>query len=473
MLPPSRCLPRSGQLCSTLLPVLIALSIGCRKESSATESRQPVDGEVEEVAETGRSAASWTVIHQRERLHDEAVDRTTTYDKDTVLLITVDGARWQDVFDGADPALIGDEDIGDWAEPDRLLPNIRALMREGVALGGEPGCGVVRPAGTSNVSLPGYLEILSGHTTSCSSNTCMLARSGGNRRPSTILDDAVDAGLSVASVSSWEPLALAVTSKPSSPFRSAEAPVDIAPSVLLEHAAPAPSGEPMTVGRPFVVSAGTEQWVGMQPHAGSVLEALVLHGSRSGPEPSPAPQGHYRPDTFTSAVAIELLRTIHPRFMHIGLGDADELAHRGDYIGYLTALHAADALIGDATATVAPTVNPLRPGDRSNPASNSSVTDLARSGGLTILVVADHGRAGASFRDHGVMYADSGRSFVLAFGRDIPRRGRTCLKHDVRLVDVGATIRSLLNLPPASASSGSAGHPIDEIVEGRAGPSLR
>lgn len=352
--------------------VLLALS-GCRK--AAPTSVEPAPPEA--------------VAPESHR--DARVEAPTA----TLVLVTIDGARWQDLVDGADPSL-AEGDVGEWAEPEKFLPHLHALIRRGVLLGGDPACGAVRPVGTSNISLPGYLEILTGRSTTCSSNFC-----SGTSTP-TLLDDAASTGLGVASFSSWEPLARAATSGAPSPH--------------------------------LIVSAGTELWKGARPAAGSLLERLVVGGSRAGP--SPAPDGPYRPDVFTAAIALEHLRTNAPRLLHLGMGDPDEHAHQGDYLAYAAALRAIDDLVGDIV---------VRVGSRP----------------LTMIITADHGRA-VNFRDHGATNPESARSFVIAYGEGVVPRGSVCLDHDVTLADVGATVRALLGLPPESTAG--AGRPITEVL---------
>lgn len=67
-----------------------------------------------------------------------------------------------------------------------------------------------------------------------------------------------------------------------------------------------------------------------------------------------------------------------------------------------------------------------------------------------VIVTSDHGRA-ALFREHGPSYPESGRSFLLAFGGRVPKRGDTCAHADVWLTDIAPTIRALLGLPPDPA----------------------
>jgi hypothetical protein len=111
---------------------------------------------------------------------------------DPVVLVTVDGARWQDVFDGAD-----------------LMPTLHALAREQGAFVGADARAAMRATGPNFVSLPGYTEILTGRASvTCRDNDCPPTNT------LTLLDRAADAGLSVAAFASWEKLDRAITARP-------------------------------------------------------------------------------------------------------------------------------------------------------------------------------------------------------------------------------------------------------------------
>ena len=60
-----------------------------------------------------------------------------------VVLITLDGVRAEDVFDGADPSLKPGAQVSHLASPDAVMPRTRKLVAtRGVALGSDrPGCG--------------------------------------------------------------------------------------------------------------------------------------------------------------------------------------------------------------------------------------------------------------------------------------------------------------------------------------------
>jgi hypothetical protein len=319
-----------------------------------------------------------------------------------VVLVTIDGARWQDVFGGGDPALADDGLLGAWGDPINLLPRLHGLAASGVAFGGDAeGCGNVRAHGTSNLSLPGYLEILGGRTTRCHWNGC-----GRTDLPS-ILDDADRGGIPSASIASWEVLERAASDGTSGVF----------------------------------VAAGARAWSPLPPPQGK-LETMLASASRLGPSPGPS-RTAYRPDSATRAIALEYLRSATPRLLHVGLGDTDEWAHRGNYVGYLRALHEADAFVGEII---------------------DALQEQGTRDATTILVTTDHGR-GRDFREHGPSRPESGRVFLFAAGPRVAEPGTRCASRDIELPDVGATIRRLLDLP--KDESARAGKPIAEI----AGPS--
>lgn len=313
----------------------------------------------------------------------------------SAILVTVDGVRWQDVFEGAERSM-----AIELTRREGLLPRTWDLVgRSGLALGHGAGCGVVRPRNTTHISLPGYLEMFTGKRTTCMSNVCPRVTTP------TVLDAATVAGLSVASISSWEVLASASS----------------------------------RVGGSVFVSAGT-QWPGARPLEDAKLEDAVVEGEKA--KPFPAPGGTYRPDRYTSAIALEYLRVRRPRLFHIGLGDTDEHGHRDDYGAYIAALRDIDTFLG-------------------NLAEMLERLHLFES--TVVIVVSDHGRANV-FREHGPSYPESGRSFVIAFGGRVQKLGAACARHDVWLTDIAATLRDLLDLS-RDTSPDADGRPIEEIVQ--------
>lgn len=215
-----------------------------------------------------------------------------------VVLVTIDGVRWQEIFGGVDPRLAEDAHLPLHREGSRdaLLPNVRRLFfEEGTVLGDPRLGGGIFASGPHYVSMPGYLEILTGATTPCHGNDC------GVHPASTLLDDVR-------------------TAEPASAERDA-------------------------------VAAFTS-WEALGPVAAGDLGHAVVSSGRGANDAMPAYPGNqsYRPDRVTSTLAIDELMQHRPRFLWVSLGDTDEWAHRHDYRGYLDALRFADGFLGELAA---------------------------------------------------------------------------------------------------------------------------
>jgi hypothetical protein len=199
-----------------------------------------------------------------------------------IMLVALDGVRWQEIFVGSDPSISGSPP----RSPGILAPNLHRLATERGAALGAPGRGIISATGPHYVSLPGYNELLAGQPPVwCADNNCP-----GTKTP-TLLDEIHAAGGKVAAFASWEMLERAVSSTPGS----------------------------------FPTSCG--------------------RGGDSEITPSPG-SGDYRPDRVTSAVALAYYEAEHPDAFFLGLGDTDEHAHHHDYEGYLAALAHADDVVG-------------------------------------------------------------------------------------------------------------------------------
>src|SRR5262249_19834631 len=123
-----------------------------------------------------------------------------------------------------------------------------------------------------------------------------------------------------------------------------------------------------------------------------------------------------------------------PRFLYVGLGDTDELAHRGDYRGYLRGLADCDSFLG-------------------------ALLDRLPQGAV-VVVTADHGRS-VDFRSHG-RDRGSARVWLVAAGGPVPARGIVPSGEAHRLRDIAPTLRPLLGLAPDRAQQ--AGTPIPELL---------
>ncbi len=307
-----------------------------------------------------------------------------------IVVVTIDGARWQEIFGGTDPALSQKSGLGpaEAATAEELVPHLRALARRGVAIG-ESADASFEASGPNFVSLPGYTEILTGRPAPCQENDC-------EARPRATLADEVRRlpGVSrreVAVLSSWERIDAIAAAEPDE----------------------------------VVVSAGRTHGATREVLAEDRDTAeLVRSSERSAPWP-----GHddYRPDRDTTAIALSYFEHARPRLLFVSLGDTDEHAHAGNYRGYLDALRRADAFVGDLMR-VARGWGPE--GER-----------------VVFFVTADHGRS-AGFRDHGRDYPESARTWLVAGGGPIERGRFVGADGEIHghLRDIAPTIRDILGI---------------------------
>lgn len=262
-----------------------------------------------------------------------------------------------------------------------LTPNLHRLASErGAALGGTTRSAMYA-SGPNYVSLPSYREIFSGRAgTDCTENDCPRIA-----RP-TIVDELHARGRSAAVFSSWEKIDLAAASRP---------------------------------------------------------DGITISAGRGGKPGNPWPgAGDFRRDRATAELAVAHLEHERPDFLFLGLGEADEYAHHGDYVDYVGAIVLADRILGDVLATLE------RMGDR---------------GARThVFVTTDHGRS-YGFRDHGGRYPESGRVWLVAAGPRIKARGTLETSREHHLRDIAPTLRLIAGLPRV-ATGPDAGAPIDALL---------
>ncbi|MFI5307858.1 MAG: hypothetical protein ACHQ53_10920 [Polyangiales bacterium] len=328
-----------------------------------------------------------------------------------VVLVTLDGVRWQEIFRGVDPTLAREHELpsSELRSAAALTPNLHRLMRDRGAALGDAAAGRahadMRASGPSFVSLPGYIELLTGARQSgCTDNLC------GRAPLPTVLDE--HAGLThelPVVFSSWPRIGAAASMLPSNVVSS--------------------------VGQR---DGHERERLAAIPEVAAALEA----GEREPPWPLGDPG--FRRDAHTAQAALAYLRRAHPRFSFISLGDTDELGHADDYRGYLDALHQADAFIGAVAEVVR--------------------AEIARGRPTTLLVTTDHGRAD-TFAEHGPEHPESARVWLVAAGSRVTARGVVGLTRTRHLADVAPTLRLLLGLPASRASN--AGSALTELLGAR------
>jgi len=319
----------------------------------------------------------------------------TTRQTQNVILVTLDGFRWQELFAGADSTLLGS--IADslaqaktrtafW-RPDAvgrraaLLPWLWSTVAAGGQLfGNRYQGGTVRVTNGKRFSYPGYNEILSGFpddridSNDPVPNPNVTVLEWLNRQPAL-------AGR-VAAFGAWSTFT-AIINAPRS-------------------------------GLP--VNAGWMPVEGTSPTA-RLLNQLQDYSTRTWDEE--------RDDALTWLAAKEYLVTRQPTVFYLGFGDTDEWAHSGRYDTYLDMAHRTDAMLRDLWETV---------------------QSLPQYRGRTSLVIAtDHGRGdGPTWTDHGKAVLEAEFIWIGVIGPDTPARG---LRNDVTAgtqSQIAATLAALL-----------------------------
>jgi hypothetical protein len=292
---------------------------------------------------------------------------------DRVILITLDGMRWQEVFRGADPALTRDERyVSDttalraefWADDpidrrQKLMPFFwEHVAVRGRLYGNRDEGSMVDVSNGMWFSYPGYNEILTGFADDRIDSNAK--RPNANRTVLEVLAGQPEFAGKVAAFGSW----------------------DVFPYIINETR----SGVPVNAG--FETAAGYRL---------SDRE-LFLNELQ---EQIPSPWSSVRLDAFTHHYALEYLKRERPRVMYIAYGETDDFAHDGDYDAYLHSARQTDAFIRDLYTWV-----------QSDPGYRDRTT---------FIVTTDHGRGTVpidDWRGHGTDVAGSDEIWIAVFGPD-------------------------------------------------------
>lgn len=319
---------------------------------------------------------------------------------ENVFLISTDGLRWQEVFTGAEEALMNKTNGGvvnvarlrrdfwrDTPEERRaaLLPFIWSeVARKGQILGNQTKGSVARIANRRKFSYPGYNEFLAGvadHSIDSNSknpNVHTNVFEWLNTRP----------GLRgrVAAIVNW----------------------DVIPWILNVERSRLPcwTGFPLPTNAPAgkLVSDELEQ---LLRDTTPVWEDMIL-------------------DSFTANAAIEYIKRNRPRAMYIAFAETDQWAHEGRYDHYLRSANHVDRFIKELWETT------------------QSISRYR--GRTTFIITTDHGRGSgpSAWRDHGEKTEGAEDIWVAVIGPDTPPLGERSDSAPVELRQVPATIAAFL-----------------------------
>ncbi len=312
---------------------------------------------------------------------------------ENVILFLVDGLRWQEVFTGAEEALITrDNGVADVAavkkEYWRDTPEARratlmpffwnTIARQGQLFGNQHKDSVVRVANTFRFSYPGHSEMLVGYadprinSNDNVPNPNVSVLEWLHRRPSF--------RGRVAAFGMWEAIAGILNRERCGFYVNGRY-------------------EPVREGR--------------------ITPPLELLNCLKADLPPNARKADYDALLFYSA--LEYFKANKPRAFYIAFDETDQWGHEGRYGDYLDSARRADRLIGTLWQTA-----------QSMPEYRDRTT---------LIIAADHGRGtGPEWRNHGEKIAGAENVWVAAIGPNVPALGERTNVEPITLAQVAATV---------------------------------
>jgi hypothetical protein len=302
-----------------------------------------------------------------------------------IFIITLDGFRWQEVFTGADRAIINNEKYtpdaatmkmlycADDAEGRRkkLLPFFwNVIAAKGQLYGNRHYDNKVNTSNLWSVSYPGYNEIFTGNTDITISTNSKIA----NRNINVLeyLNGKEQFKGKVAAFTSW----------------------DVFPYIFNEER----SG--------ILMNSGYENMYDDEQGSGSELINKVQ-------DEAIYEKTDTRHDELTFLTAKEYIKNHRPKVVYLGLGETDEAAHHSRYDLYLEKAAEADRMVAKLWHWVQTT-----PGYKDN---------------TTFIITTDHGRGSktSKWSNHGIFIKGSSQAWLAVIGPGIEALGE--VKEDQQL----------------------------------------
>ena len=340
-----------------------------------------------------------------------------------VILVMIDGMRWQEVFNGADPALIKEArrtrvpgDIDDslrdadqdflqaTAEQRRaaLMPFLwGTVAKQGQIFGNRKLKSDSHVMNWLNFSYPGYAETLNGFV-----DERINSNEYGPNPDQTVfawLNAKPEFAGKVAAFGAWEAF--------NDIFNKAHCGFD--------------------------VNAGWDPFTAIPetPELAAVNKRK-LKGERVWPsEPF---------DDMPFGTAMEYIKAKKPRVLFLGLGEPDEWAHKQSYGRYLRSAHDDDGYIGRLWQLV-----------QSMPEYKDKTT---------LIILPDHGRGeGDNWNDHGERFPEASETWMAFIGPDTPALGERSHVHAVTESQIAATLAALLG-EDYHAAIPKSGKPIADVL---------
>jgi len=335
-----------------------------------------------------------------------------------VVLIVADGLRWQEVFNGAEPALMDKKHggVGDvaalrkafWREApaerrQALLPFLwNVVAQQGQIFGNQAKGSVARVTNGLKFSYPGYNEMLAGHADPrVNSND---PKPNPNTTVFEWLNRLPEFRGRVAAFATWQ-----VFDAIFNPERSGV----LVYSGWVPSAAAEPTSRQALLNELYRTT--TRLW------NDNVFDSLM------------------------HAAVKEYLQAHRPRVLFVGYGESDEWAHDGRYDLYLRSALQFDHFVADLWNTL-----------QALPEYSDQTT---------FLITTDHGRGRSlkKWKDHGRKVAGAEDIWIAVIGPDTPALGERAQAAPVTQSQIAATVAALLGHNYRSAVPAAA-PPIAEVI---------
>ncbi len=329
---------------------------------------------------------------------------------ENLIIVTLDGMRWQEVFGGADEQLLknkahtkdssgtsNDFWLSDaTARRKKLFPFLwNTVATQGQLYGNRWLGNKVDNANPYKFSYPGYNEIFTGYAdTAVNSNDKILNK---NVNVLEFINQQKKYKNKVAAFTTW----------------------DVFPFIL------------NTQRSGLYVNADVDTLKFATPQLQLINDMQFLTTKPIG----------VRPDVFTYFAAREYLKTYQPKVLYIAFDETDDFAHAGEYDQYLKSAYAEDRMIEDLWKYI----------QSSNQYKNKT----------TLIITCDHGRGDKdknNWRHHGEKIEDAGQIWIAAIGPDTKPLGEVKMENMFYQKQLAATFAQILGF------KFTANHPIAEPI---------
>jgi Type I phosphodiesterase / nucleotide pyrophosphatase len=335
-------------------------------------------------------------------------NQTRAQKVENLIIITLDGMRWQEVFSGADTVILKNKNFtkdssgtnsafnGSTAieRRQKLFPFFwNTIANKGILLGNRWQNNKINNANEYQFSYPGYNEIFTGYPdTLVNSNDKVWNK---NINVLEFIKQQKGYEDKIAVFTTW----------------------DVFPYIL------------NTSRNNIYVNADVDTLKFNTPNLQLINDMQFL---------TTKPVG-VRPDVFTYFAAREYLKNYRPKVLYIAFDETDDFAHAGEYDQYLKSAHAQDAMIADLWNYI------------------QSIDQYKNN--TTLILTCDHGRGDIekdNWQHHGKKIEEAGEVWIAAIGNNINPLGEVKVQQQFYQEQLAATFAKLLGF------NFTANHPIAE-----------